>query len=45
VPPQLIAQLAVLAGLVILGAALQWRMTPRPKPVARPSKPVRHPAD
>jgi hypothetical protein len=38
VPRQTVAQLAVLGALVLLGAALQWRITPRPKSAARSSK-------
>jgi hypothetical protein len=38
VPRQTIAQLAVLGGMVMLGAALQWRMTPRPRSAAGPSR-------
>lgn len=45
VPRQTIAQLAVLGGLVILGAALQWQITPRPRAVAKPRKSIHNPAD
>jgi hypothetical protein len=38
VPRQTLAQLAVLGGMVMLGAALQWRMTPRPRSAAGPSR-------